>query len=196
MCWHSDYARVPNDWSAWEVGGDYALRVVRGGGWFNETGYLRSANRYRFPLVKRSTFSVFGSSGHYDTLCFACLHLLFRSVGPRTDVLHIEKHERLRKTSQSGAGLPRAAHLVHSNIVTHISKKRSHTEKKSCRGGFSRPGLLETVYEAVLSYLFFSVPPCEANFSSRVMGNDMPSIWSLLNRGWRRPGTQTKRLVL
>jgi hypothetical protein len=52
------------------------------------------------------------------------------------------------------------------------------------------PGLLETVYEAVLSYegrylpyhkwqtgmtsLFFSVSPCEAILSCRVMGNDMP----------------------
>ncbi len=44
----SDYVRAPIDGSAWEFGGDCALRVVRGGGWLNEPVSVRSANRFRF----------------------------------------------------------------------------------------------------------------------------------------------------
>ena len=46
-CWHPDYAGAPNDGSSWEVGGDCALRVVRGGGWSNTPVGLRSAYRSR-----------------------------------------------------------------------------------------------------------------------------------------------------
>jgi formylglycine-generating enzyme required for sulfatase activity len=51
-CWHGDYANAPTDGSAWleAGGGDCARRVVRGGGWFDFPGLLRSALRDRdFP---------------------------------------------------------------------------------------------------------------------------------------------------
>ncbi len=47
-CWHPNYEGAPNDGSTWEAGGDCALRVVRGGGWLNRPGNLRSARRDRF----------------------------------------------------------------------------------------------------------------------------------------------------
>ncbi len=47
-CWHQNYEGAPNDGSTWDLGGDCALRVVRGGGWDNGPGYLRSANRDGF----------------------------------------------------------------------------------------------------------------------------------------------------
>ena len=46
-CWHEDYTGAPNDGSAWEAGGDCALRVVRGGGWSFIPEDLRSAFRNR-----------------------------------------------------------------------------------------------------------------------------------------------------
>jgi len=44
-CWHDSYAGAPTDGSAWREsgGGDCAGRVVRGGGWINNQGRLRSA---------------------------------------------------------------------------------------------------------------------------------------------------------
>jgi len=51
-CWHDSYQGAPSDGSAWgEAGGsDCARRVVRGGGWFNDPRWLRSAYRYgSFP---------------------------------------------------------------------------------------------------------------------------------------------------
>ena len=45
-CWHQNYKGAPNDGSTWEVGGDCALRVVRGGGWYFGPESLRSAIRY------------------------------------------------------------------------------------------------------------------------------------------------------
>jgi formylglycine-generating enzyme required for sulfatase activity len=42
--WHSDYNGAPADGSAWESG-DGARRVFRGGGWYDCTGYCRSAGR-------------------------------------------------------------------------------------------------------------------------------------------------------
>ena len=49
-CWHENYDQAPFDGSAWEQAddGDCNRRVVRGGGWLNEPGRVRSANRYRF----------------------------------------------------------------------------------------------------------------------------------------------------
>lgn len=45
--WHSDYHGAPVDGSAWiDIGADYR-RVVRGGGWGNDTNSCRSASRYR-----------------------------------------------------------------------------------------------------------------------------------------------------
>nr|VFJ47801.1 MAG: Formylglycine-generating enzyme, required for sulfatase activity, contains SUMF1/FGE domain [Candidatus Kentron sp. FM]VFJ48841.1 MAG: Formylglycine-generating enzyme, required for sulfatase activity, contains SUMF1/FGE domain [Candidatus Kentron sp. FM]VFK15415.1 MAG: Formylglycine-generating enzyme, required for sulfatase activity, contains SUMF1/FGE domain [Candidatus Kentron sp. FM] len=46
-CWHGNYRDAPTDGSAWDKGnrGDCSWRVVRGGGWVDEPGGLRSAFR-------------------------------------------------------------------------------------------------------------------------------------------------------
>ena len=46
-CWHDSYAAAPGDGSAWTVGGDCGLRVLRGGSWFYNPRYLRAALRFR-----------------------------------------------------------------------------------------------------------------------------------------------------
>lgn len=48
-CWHKDYQNAPDDGSAWleNDGGDCNRRVVRGGSWFDNPRYLRSALRLR-----------------------------------------------------------------------------------------------------------------------------------------------------
>jgi formylglycine-generating enzyme required for sulfatase activity len=43
-CYHSDYKGSPSDGSAW-TSGDCSSRVVRGGGWSDPPGHLRSASR-------------------------------------------------------------------------------------------------------------------------------------------------------
>ena len=43
-CWHDNYEGAPMDGSAW-LQGQCSYRVVRGGSWVNDPGYLRSANR-------------------------------------------------------------------------------------------------------------------------------------------------------
>ena len=44
-CWHESYRRAPSDGTAWTSGGDCSLRVLRGGSWYYNPRYLRSANR-------------------------------------------------------------------------------------------------------------------------------------------------------
>ena len=43
--WHNNYKGAPDDGSAWVKDGKAALRVIRGGGWFNNAVSCRSANR-------------------------------------------------------------------------------------------------------------------------------------------------------
>jgi formylglycine-generating enzyme required for sulfatase activity len=43
--WHDNYSGAPTNGRAWTSGGNSALRVLRGGSWFNTSGYCRSANR-------------------------------------------------------------------------------------------------------------------------------------------------------
>ncbi|MGH6934887.1 MAG: formylglycine-generating enzyme family protein, partial [Methylocella sp.] len=45
--WHGDYKGAPTDGSAWLQGGDPAIRVVRGGSWYNGPQDLRAASRFR-----------------------------------------------------------------------------------------------------------------------------------------------------
>ena len=45
--WHDSYNGAPTDGSAWTSGGDQALRVRRGGSWYDTPGGLRSAFRHR-----------------------------------------------------------------------------------------------------------------------------------------------------
>ena len=57
-CWHGDYSGAPTDGSAWTSGGDCGSRVLRGGSWFNQPRFLRSANRGGITAGNRD-----GSSG-------------------------------------------------------------------------------------------------------------------------------------
>lgn len=43
--WHGNYEDAPNDGSAWLSDDESALRVLRGGSWFNVPGNCRSASR-------------------------------------------------------------------------------------------------------------------------------------------------------
>ena len=54
-CYHKTYKDAPIDGSAWlsAGGGDCELRVLRGGSWNLEPGYLRSANRLRYYATDR-----------------------------------------------------------------------------------------------------------------------------------------------
>ncbi len=43
--WHSNYENAPTDGSVWEEGGDDSTRVPRGGSWYHNPRYCRSAFR-------------------------------------------------------------------------------------------------------------------------------------------------------
>jgi formylglycine-generating enzyme required for sulfatase activity len=52
--WHKDYKGAPGDGSVWGHEGDDSLRVHRGGSWYLNPRFLRSADRFRFIPVIRS----------------------------------------------------------------------------------------------------------------------------------------------
>jgi formylglycine-generating enzyme required for sulfatase activity/uncharacterized caspase-like protein len=45
--WHDSYEGAPTDGSAWTTGGDESRRVLRGGSWYVDPRYCRSADRFR-----------------------------------------------------------------------------------------------------------------------------------------------------
>jgi formylglycine-generating enzyme required for sulfatase activity len=55
-CWHGSYVGAPKDGAAWEAteGGDCTFRVVRGGSWFGEPAWVRSAFRNRLNPGSRN----------------------------------------------------------------------------------------------------------------------------------------------
>ena len=53
-CWHDSYRSAPTDGSVWTSGGDCWLRVLRGGSWTSNPGYLRSADRNKYPATNRN----------------------------------------------------------------------------------------------------------------------------------------------
>ena len=44
-CWHGNYSGAPMDGRAWTSGGNCGSRVLRGGSWFDDPRYVRSALR-------------------------------------------------------------------------------------------------------------------------------------------------------
>ncbi len=54
--WHGNYKGAPTDGSAWKPDKAGADRVVRGGSWFNDARYCRSAHRFRYRPGFRGDF--------------------------------------------------------------------------------------------------------------------------------------------
>ncbi len=54
-CWHENYQGAPRDGRAWTWDGNCALRVLRGGSWFNHAALLRSAFRGASKVTQRYT---------------------------------------------------------------------------------------------------------------------------------------------
>ena len=52
--YHDSYEGAPTDGSAWLSGGEQKYRVLRGGSWFFNADFLRSAYRDRFAPDFRS----------------------------------------------------------------------------------------------------------------------------------------------
>jgi formylglycine-generating enzyme required for sulfatase activity len=49
-CWNGDYSSAPKD-AGGRTGGDCSRRVMRGGSWYEERGFARSAYRYSDPIA-------------------------------------------------------------------------------------------------------------------------------------------------
>jgi len=52
--WHPSYENAPTDGSAWIIGGDSRYRLVRGGSWYLNPGFCRSAVRNRLTPSNRN----------------------------------------------------------------------------------------------------------------------------------------------
>lgn len=53
-CWSASYERAPSDGSVWKSG-DCNLRIVRGGSWNSDPGWVRSADRDWYRAVNRES---------------------------------------------------------------------------------------------------------------------------------------------
>jgi len=58
--WHENYDGAPTDGSAWIEGGSASDRVLRGGSWYDNPWYCRSAYRYFHAPVSRFDYFCFG----------------------------------------------------------------------------------------------------------------------------------------
>jgi formylglycine-generating enzyme required for sulfatase activity len=57
-CWNDSYRGAPDDGSAWTQG-DCTRRLLRGGSWYSQPQYVRSAFRNHFDRNSRaSTFGI------------------------------------------------------------------------------------------------------------------------------------------
>jgi formylglycine-generating enzyme required for sulfatase activity len=54
--WHENYDSAPNDGSAWTIGENQGLRVVRGGAWCSVDIGCRSAHRYAYDPFTRDNY--------------------------------------------------------------------------------------------------------------------------------------------
>jgi len=54
--YHSNYVGAPSDGSAWVLGGDRSVRILRGGSWFGSANAGRSANRSWYQPASRYDF--------------------------------------------------------------------------------------------------------------------------------------------
>ena len=62
--WHDNYAGAPTDGSAWTMGDEEDVRVLRGGSWISDALYCRSAYRYWYgPGSRNSNFGFRVASG-------------------------------------------------------------------------------------------------------------------------------------
>lgn len=52
-CWHDSYKGAPRDGRAWE-GADCTKRTIRGGSWYGQRSYVRSANRFWYGRYFRN----------------------------------------------------------------------------------------------------------------------------------------------
>jgi formylglycine-generating enzyme required for sulfatase activity len=53
-CWHSSYKGAPADGSAWE-GEHCSMRVIRGGSWRDDAGYMLSTTRFKYDASVRQS---------------------------------------------------------------------------------------------------------------------------------------------
>ena len=64
-CWNDSYCGAPGDGSAW-LSGDCSQRVLRGGSWYYDQIFLRSASRYRLPTGLRGYYIGFRAARTLD----------------------------------------------------------------------------------------------------------------------------------